>query len=115
MSRNRGAVFAAVLLLAAAPAFAQSAATYAPPTPVAPQTAIAPGAGPAADLAAPRAAAHAACVGDIARFCPNVQPGGGHMMACFKQNQASVSAGCKQALQNLRAAMKARRAAQAGA
>jgi len=40
----------------------------------------------------------AACGSDIQTLCPGVQPGGGRLKACLKQNSAKVSLGCKKAL-----------------
>lgn len=36
-----------------------------------------------------------ACEDDVHALCPGVQPGGGRIAACLKQNEAKVSAGCK--------------------
>ena len=41
-----------------------------------------------------------ACAGDVQRLCAGVQPGGGRLVACLKQNQQQVSQGCKQAIAN---------------
>jgi hypothetical protein len=39
-----------------------------------------------------------ACRDDIPKLCQGVEPGGGRIVACLKQNSGSVSAGCKSAL-----------------
>jgi hypothetical protein len=44
------------------------------------------------------AALHAACDADIQKLCPGVQPGGGRILACLKQNKDAVSDTCKQAI-----------------
>jgi hypothetical protein len=41
-----------------------------------------------------------ACAADVQRLCSGVQPGGGRVVACLKQNVAQVSDGCKQAITN---------------
>ena len=40
----------------------------------------------------------AACAGDVQRLCADVPSGGGRIIACLKQHQDEVSAGCKQAI-----------------
>jgi hypothetical protein len=44
------------------------------------------------------AALHAACDADIQKLCPGIQPGGGRILACLKQNKDAVSDTCKQAI-----------------
>jgi hypothetical protein len=44
------------------------------------------------------AALHAACDADIQKLCPGIQPGGGRILACLKQNKDAVSDACKQAI-----------------
>jgi hypothetical protein len=44
----------------------------------------------------------AACKSDVDKLCPGIQPGGGRIIACLKQNQAQVSAACKDALAKAR-------------
>jgi hypothetical protein len=39
----------------------------------------------------------AGCSDDVRRFCSDVSPGGGRIMACLKQNKDSLSDKCKQA------------------
>jgi hypothetical protein len=38
-----------------------------------------------------------ACKDDVEKLCPGVQPGGGRIVACLKQNEAQLSAACKDA------------------
>ena len=50
-------------------------------------------------LAQDRAAAvRETCAKDIATHCPGVQPGGGRIAACFKENLTKLSEGCRTAL-----------------
>lgn len=50
-------------------------------------------------LAQDRAAAvRETCAKDIATHCPGVQPGGGRIAACFKDNLSKLSEGCRTAL-----------------
>ena len=44
----------------------------------------------------------AACKADVDKLCPGVQPGGGRIIACLQQNDAQVSAACKDALAKAR-------------
>ena len=46
------------------------------------------------------AAVRDACAKDIATHCPDVQPGGGQIAACFKQNATKLSEGCRTALKS---------------
>jgi hypothetical protein len=39
-----------------------------------------------------------ACMADYDRFCSDVQPGGGRVKACLKQNARSLSPECREAL-----------------
>jgi len=39
-----------------------------------------------------------ACKPDVERLCPGMQPGGGRIKACLKQNAAQLSATCKEAI-----------------
>ncbi len=39
-----------------------------------------------------------ACAADYKAFCSGVQPGGGRIVACLKQNAANLSSGCQKAL-----------------
>jgi len=41
---------------------------------------------------------HALCRPDVDRLCPGIQPGGGRIVACLKQNEAQLSAACKDAV-----------------
>jgi Cysteine rich repeat len=45
----------------------------------------------------------AACQADVAKLCPGVQPGGGRILGCLKQNEAQVSTSCKEAIAKGRA------------
>jgi len=71
--KTRTAIAAALLTLAAAPAFAQSGVRQ-------------------------------ACRDDVKQLCGGVQPGGGRLKQCLKDNAAKLSDGCKQALLAARAA-----------
>ncbi len=51
-----------------------------------------------------RAAIRAACQADFARNCPGMKPGGGQLMACFKERQAQFSDGCRTVMQRARQA-----------
>ncbi len=42
----------------------------------------------------------AICVWDIERFCPDVPPGGGKIVACLKKNEDSLSPICKEQFGN---------------
>ena len=44
------------------------------------------------------AALRDACARDIATHCPDVQPGGGRIAACFKDNLTKLSETCRTAL-----------------
>jgi hypothetical protein len=43
------------------------------------------------------AATRSACAEDVQKFCANVQPGGGRIVACLKEHKDSLSDRCKQA------------------
>jgi hypothetical protein len=45
----------------------------------------------------------AACQADAAKLCSGIQPGGGRIIGCLKQNEAQVSASCKEAIAKTRA------------
>jgi Cysteine rich repeat len=62
-----------------------------------PALALAAGLAFAAD-APPTGGARAACKADAEKFCSSVQPGGGRVKACMKQNEAQLSQPCKDAL-----------------
>jgi hypothetical protein len=51
-------------------------------------------------LAQDRTALRDACAKDIATHCPGVQPGGGRIAACFKENLPKLSEGCRTALKS---------------
>ena len=40
----------------------------------------------------------AACKADVEKLCSGVHPGGGRIVACLKQNEAQISATCKDAI-----------------
>jgi hypothetical protein len=52
----------------------------------------------AAQAAGGMAATRTACQADLQTLCAGVQPGGGRIMQCLKQNRDKLSAGCKSAL-----------------
>jgi hypothetical protein len=43
------------------------------------------------------------CKADVEKLCPNVQPGGGRIIACMKENKDKLSEACKAALEKHRA------------
>ena len=43
------------------------------------------------------------CKADVEKLCSKVEPGGGRIIACLKQNNGMVSDSCKASLENLRA------------
>ena len=45
-------------------------------------------------------AVEAACNADYKKLCGNVTPGGGRILACMKEKNSELSAGCRTALQN---------------
>ena len=53
-----------------------------------------------------------ACAADYKALCSGVQPGGGRIIACLKQNADKLSPTCKQALGDAKAARQAQGAAQ---
>lgn len=61
-------------------------------------------AAPASAISAP-ADGLSFCKSDVARLCPGVQPGGGHIIACLKEHKLEVSVGCAQALKKMKAEM----------
>jgi len=46
----------------------------------------------------PNTSPRAACKADAEKLCSGVERGHGHIAACLKQNEAQVSAACKDAL-----------------
>lgn len=52
----------------------------------------------AAQAAGAMAGMRAACQADLQTLCAGVQPGGGRIMQCLKQNREKLSAGCKSAI-----------------
>ena len=51
-----------------------------------------------------------ACAADIAKFCPDVQAGGGRVRECFRAHKDELSDGCKAALKEMRAEHRAAKA-----
>lgn len=51
-------------------------------------------------------AVRSACAEDAKTLCSGVQPGGGRIAACFRQNRDKLSPGCKQALITAKEARK---------
>jgi hypothetical protein len=43
-----------------------------------------------------------ACKADVEKLCSGMQPGGGRIVGCLKQNEAQLSAACKDALAKAR-------------
>ena len=54
---------------------------------------------------AQQAAAMKYCKSDIARLCPGVQMGGGHIIGCLKAHKEEMSIGCGKAIQAMKAKM----------
>ena len=46
------------------------------------------------------------CKADVAKFCPQVQPGGGRIAQCLKQNQAQLSPSCQERIKMVAARLK---------
>lgn len=53
----------------------------------------------------PGQTARQACAANYRQFCQGVQPGGGRVLACLRQNGDKLSPDCRQALENARARM----------
>jgi hypothetical protein len=53
--------------------------------------------------AADRGAIREACAEDHKSLCPTVQPGGGRIIACLKENAGKLSPGCQKALESAKA------------
>jgi hypothetical protein len=51
------------------------------------------------------------CAEDIAKFCKDVQPGGGRIVACMKRNEASLSPACRQHIAQVKERAQEARAA----
>jgi hypothetical protein len=45
------------------------------------------------------------CRADVARLCPGVPMGGGHILRCLKEHKMEMSVGCAQGLQKMKAQM----------
>jgi len=41
------------------------------------------------------------CRADVQKLCANVQPGGGRIVACLRQNKDNLSDACKEQLQQM--------------
>ena len=41
------------------------------------------------------------CRDDLQKFCSDIQPGGGRLMACMDKNEKQLSARCKQAMKDV--------------
>jgi hypothetical protein len=52
---------------------------------------------PAPVSAQDRAALRAACEADFGKHCPCIRPGGGRLVACFREKQADFSQACQAA------------------
>jgi len=50
----------------------------------------------------PNTGPRAICKADITALCSNVQPGGGRVGTCLRENEAKVSPACKDALAKLK-------------
>ena len=50
-------------------------------------------------------AAAAACAGDIQKYCPAVQPGGGRIIRCLAANKDGVSQTCRESIFKAKAAL----------
>ena len=46
------------------------------------------------------------CKDDVAKFCPQVHPGGGRIAQCLKQNEAQLSASCQERIKLVAAQLK---------
>jgi hypothetical protein len=66
-----------------------------PPSSAPPSSQSPPASGPSRQAVAD---VRAACATDVQKLCPDVQPGGGRIIACLKQHKDQVSDGCKQAV-----------------
>lgn len=53
------------------------------------------------------AALRQACAADVKTLCPGIQPGGGRLKQCLRENAAKLSPGCRGALKEARAAKAA--------
>jgi len=62
-----------------------------------------------AQQAAAGASVKEACASDLKTYVPDVQPGGGRIVACLRQNADKLSPGCKSALTAAKAARQAGR------
>jgi len=66
----------------------------------------------AALVASPAVAAPAAgpgqgpCADDVAKFCKDVQPGGGRIMKCMKEHENELSPACKQHIAQVKERVK---------
>jgi hypothetical protein len=88
----------AIFLVLTGPAFAQTASTTCTREPHASSASRSP------QLIAAHRAERQACAADLATYCSNVPKGCGRPKQCLKAHASQLSATCKSAWQNLRAA-----------
>lgn len=55
-------------------------------------------------LAQDRGALRAACQADFGRHCPGIRPGGGRLIACFREKHAEFSPACQAAVEKAQSA-----------
>jgi hypothetical protein len=97
-----GVVSAALFLTIALPAMAQVSPASCP-RPA--STMLRPA--PSQQLRAARETERQACAADMAQFCGDVQPGCGRPMRCLGSHAGQLSSGCTNAVQQLRATVRA--------
>ena len=56
----------------------------------------------AADQSPGSGSPRTACKADVEKLCSDVSPGSGRILACLRQNEAQVSAACKEAIAHAR-------------
>lgn len=67
--------------------------------------------GGSADAAPAERQRQGPCSDDVAKFCKDVQPGGGRMARCLKQHEQELSPSCKQHVSDVKKRVKEFRAA----